>query len=60
MSFIINKDKATLLAMRYCELDFNIHDKSSISFTGGKTKGGNVAMKAWLTQAGALGLPSKK
>lgn len=60
VSFITNKDKATLLAMRYCELDFNIHDKSNISFTGRKKKGGNVAMKALLTQAGAPGLPSKK
>lgn len=59
MSFIISKDKATLTEMCYWELGFNIHDRSDISFTEGK-KRDNMAMKTLLTQAGALGLPSKK
>lgn len=59
MSFITYKNKVALIVMCFWELDFKMHDRLDFSFSG-EEKGDNVAMKTLLTQAGALGLPSKK
>lgn len=38
VSFITYKDKATLIETCYYEMDFNIYDRTNVSFTEGKKK----------------------